>query len=197
MDLTNRTHLNTDELQRRMRTAADGWSLGRLRVHVRYSRRADYSGTCYYKQGVIYVNLGRHLAYPYRLGTSVAPAKSNARHWWKPIYTLELADEYQVALFVFLHELYHWLVHRARRNPRQKESMCDRFAARILVDRFGVRVRDERGRLARREAWDIQNVEAFVAAARPPRPVPAARAAVRPVAPAPIRNGQWLLFDLA
>jgi hypothetical protein len=196
MHLTNRTHLDTDVLHRGMLTAAEGWPLTRLRVHVRYSRGADYSGTCYYRQSIIYINLGRDLVYPYRLGTSVAPAKSNARHWWKPVYTLELADGYQVVLFVFLHELYHWLVHRARRNPRQKESMCDRFAARVLADRFNVRVHDARGRLARRDAWDIQDVEAFVSAARKAAPNRTARAAVRPVPPAPARGAQWLLFDL-
>ncbi len=71
-----------------------------------------------------------------------------------------------MVLFVFLHELYHFLVKRARRNPRQKESMCDRFAARYLVERFGATVRDSSGRIVPREAWDFQDLERFVAAAR-------------------------------
>ncbi len=172
MQLTNRTCLDTDRMLAMMRAALDGWPQRGLRVFVRYSRGADFSGTCYYKQSMIYVNLGRHLRYPYLLGTSVARSRSNARYWWKPVYSLELSDGYGVVMFVFLHEVYHWLVHRARRNPRQKESMCDRFASRMLVDRFGATMLDDRGRPVPRHAWDIQDVESFVAAACPKPRVP-------------------------
>ena len=144
--LHNSTNLTTARLQACCDEVLTGWAVGTVTVRVRYSRGADFSGTCYYRHNLIYVNLGRHLCYPYRMGTSVGRAKSNARSWWKPVYTLELADAYRVVLFVFLHEYYHWLVHQARRNPRQKESMCDRFATRILVDRFGSRLYDESGR---------------------------------------------------
>ena len=66
----------------------------------------------------------------------------------------------------FLHGLYHWLIRKARRNMRQKEAMCDRFAARHLVDRFGATVRDDRGRPVPRSEWDFQDVDGFVAAVR-------------------------------
>ncbi|MHC4092036.1 MAG: hypothetical protein ACYSVY_17505, partial [Planctomycetota bacterium] len=131
-----------------------------------YSRGADFSGTCCYQTRRIYVNLGRHLTYPYRMGTHLARARSNVRCWWKPIYTLELADGYQVVLFVFLHECFHLLIKRARRNTRQKESMCDRFAARALVDSHGAVVLDEHGRSVARETWDFQDLDRFVAPAR-------------------------------
>lgn len=199
MQVSNSTSLDTDRLVALMAETAQGWPVRRLRVRVRYSRGADFSGTCYYKHGLIHVNLGRHVRYPYRLGTSIARSESNARYWWKPIYTVELADAYQLVLFVFLHELYHWLVQRARRNPRQKESMCDRFAVRILVDRFGCPVRDEAGHPVARESWDFQDVLRFVAAARtptarPPRPVRSA--AKRPVPKRLLHGDQLLLFEV-
>ena len=202
LQLANSTQLDSDRLRGMMLEAAQGWPVRRLRLRVRYSRGADFSGTCYYRHNQVYVNLGRHLRYPYRMSTSVARARSNRRTWWKPIYALELADPYLVVLFVFLHEFYHWLVHKARRNPRQKESMCDRFATRILVDRFGCRLYDESGRPVPRDAWDIQDVERFVAAAREETPAgaPARKAATRPIPPAPcpppIRGRQLLLFDV-
>ena len=74
-----------------------------------------------------------------------------------------------------MHEFYHLLVKRARRNIRQKESMCDRFAARYLVDGFGAVVRDEGRDLVPRKVWDFQDLDGFVAAAR------TRRAARRPI----------------
>ena len=139
---------------------------------MRYSRSADFSGTCYYRTGKVYVNIGRHVVYPYFMATHIARAQSNTTHWWKETYTVQLADGYQLALFVFLHEFYHWLVSQARRNPRQKESMCDRFATRILVHRHGAQVRNAAGMAIGRSAWDFQDVDTFVETARrrtPPR----------------------------
>jgi Zn-dependent peptidase ImmA (M78 family) len=128
------------------------------------------------------------------MGTNLARAKTVGRRWYKPIYTLKISDGYELALFVFMHELYHLLIKRARRNTRQKESRCDRFAARFLVDRFGATVRDHKRRLMPREAWDFQDVESFVAAARD------RRAARRPIQlkakPGKERDGQLLLFEL-
>ena len=198
LQLVNRTGLDSDELRAMMLAAVDGWPVRRLRVHIRYSRGADFSGTCYYKRNLIYVNLGAHVRYPYGVRTSIARARSNARAWWKPVYKLELPDAQRLVLFVFLHEFYHWLVHKARRNPRQKESMCDRFATRILVDRFGARVHDDKGRSVPREAWDIQDLDRFVAAARAAThsAAPLRKAATGPVPRPRGKGGQLLLFDV-
>jgi hypothetical protein len=103
------------------------------------------------------------------MGTNLARARSNARHWWKPTYVIELSDAYQLALFVFLHELYHWLIYRAGRNIRQKESMCDRFAARALVDDWGTPISDGHNRPVPRTVWDFQDLDGFVVAARADR----------------------------
>jgi hypothetical protein len=166
MELRNSTKLDSARLVRTFNGYLQGWNGRNLKVYVRYSRGADFSGTCRYDCGHIYINIGRHVRYPYCMDTNLARARSNARSWWKPSYRIHLADAYQLTLFVFLHELYHWLVKKARRNPRQKESMCDRFAARALVDNYGVEVVDSRGHRVDRQQWDFQDLDGFVHAAR-------------------------------
>jgi hypothetical protein len=166
MEFRNSTDLDSERLLALFLRYSEPYRHDRLRVSVRYSRGADFSGTCFYRDARIFVNLGRHVRYPYSMGTQIARAKSNRTHWWREIYRLSIADPYQLALFVYLHELYHYLVKTAGRSPRRKESRCDRFAARVLVDDYGARVTDSRGRPVPREAWDFQEVEAFVAKAR-------------------------------
>ena len=205
MLLRNTTHLSTARLEALILPFERLWRCGQLTILVRYSRGADFSGSCLYARRRLHVNIGRHITFPYRLSTYLARARSNRRCWWKEEYTLELADACQLAYFVFLHELYHWLVKKAGRNTRQKESMCDRFAARALVEEFGCPVRDSRGRPVPRESWDFQDLDRFVAAARrKPRTrsvLPAdSRAARQPLTPGGIRAlplsaaGQLLLF---
>ena len=170
IEFENATDLSDQRLLALCRDGAAAWSTGRITLRVRYSRGADFSGTCFYTDKRILINLGRHLVYPYAMGTHLARAKTSGRSWYKPMYTVELTSGYEVVLFVFMHELYHLLVRKARRNPRQKESMCDRFAARYLVDRFRAPVRDEGGRLVLRDEWDFQDLDRFVAAAHRRRP---------------------------
>jgi len=166
MNLKNTTHLDSSTLKRMFLSAIDGWPFEGVQVSVRYSRGADFSGTCYYQSDRIYINLGRDNRYPYRLQTHIARPCSNRTHWWRELYTVDLADAYELVLFVFLHEFYHRLVHRARHNVRQKEARCDRFATRVLVDDYGATVLDEAGHLVARDAWDFQDLDGFVAAAR-------------------------------
>ena len=93
---------------------------------------------------------------------------------------MTVADAYQLALFVYLHELFHYLVKAAGRNPRRKEAMCDRFATAVLADEFGCRIRDAAGRRVPRDDWDFQDLHRFVAKAprqdaaiaRQPRQIP-------------------------
>lgn len=164
--LRNSTALADAELLELVTSAVRGWSTGELFIWVRYSRGADFSGACMYRTQRIYVNLGRHLTFPYRLRTYIARSRTSGRRWVKPLYSLMIADPQQLFFFVFLHELYHLLVKRTRRNTRQKESMCDRFAARQLVDRFGVEVQGTRSQPVDRPAWDFQDLDRFVAGAR-------------------------------
>jgi len=193
MDFRNTTALDSARLERLFLRHTYRFRHDRLVVRVRYSRGADFSGTCFYGQARIFVNLGRHVRYPYYLWTHIARSQSNATHWWREIYRVVIADAYQLALFVYLHELYHYLIKSARRNPRRKEAMCDRFATRVLVDCYHARVLDEHGRRVPRARWDFQDLDAFVAnaprvpttlfdlagTAPTPWPVPPAVAGVR------------------
>jgi hypothetical protein len=183
MDFTNSTSLDSNTLERMFLESADPFPTDELVVRVRYSRGSDFSGSCYYDTHRLFVNLGKHLVYPYAMDTYIARSVAARNGWVKPLYSIELADGYQVVLFVLMHEFYHWLIKRAGRNTRQKESMCDRFAARAMVDRFATPIRDSKGDPVQRLAWDFQNLDGFVARAhaRPTRTVrPAARASAPP-----------------
>ena len=194
IEFRNQTELDDERLLNLFLDAARGWSLGRVDVLVRHSRSADFSGTCFYRDRRIHINLGRHLVFPYSLATHVARARTMGRRWYKPAYYLSLADAYQLAVFIYLHEVYHMLVKRAKRNTRQKESMCDRFATRFMVERFGCRITERSGQAVERSAWDFQDVERFVSAARDGRALRAARRPV-PIARALEASGlQLLLF---
>lgn len=131
------------------------------------------------------------------MGTHLAKAVSRGRRWYKPIFSIELVDAYQLVAFVFMHELYHLLVKRSGRNTRQKESMCDRFAARYVVDRFGLSVLTEDGRLVDRDTWDFQDLLGFVERAKDRRRLrqkPAARTVVAESDSLAKSEHQWLLF---
>ena len=187
MDLRNSTSLDTERVHSMFVHHTLPYRHDRLKVRVRYSRGAEFSGTCYYGNGQILVNLGRHNRYPFTLATGIAKARSNRTHWWRPTYRLTVADAYQLALFVYLHELYHYLVKAAGRSPRRKEAMSDRFATRVLVDHYGCRVSDTSGRRVARETWDFKDLDAFVAGAakqKPPKHKPRAASMQKP-APKP------------
>lgn len=192
IDFHNATDLPDQPLLGLCLEGTHGWAVGGLTLRVRYSRGADFSGTCFYSDRRIHVNLGQHLTFPYRMQTYLARAKVVGRRWSKPLYTIELAHGGEVALFVFMHELYHLLIKQARRNTRQKESMCDRFAARFLVERCGAVISSEVGEPVPRPEWDFQNLDGFVAAARDRRA--ARRPGVRCLEARPTQIGQQLLL---
>ncbi len=173
IDFRNTTELSSAKLQTMFLYALNGWNAGNLIVRVRYSRGTDFSGTCIYADHAIYINLGRHLVYPYGMRTNLAKVRSTPRGWRRPEYIVEMKSAYHLAVFIFLHEIYHMLVYRAGRNRRQKESMCDRFAARHLVDHLGAIVRTPRGERVPRALWDFQDLDGFI------RRGPARRSACR------------------
>ncbi|MCG3126680.1 MAG: hypothetical protein CHACPFDD_01532 [Phycisphaerae bacterium] len=184
MHFINRTRLDSGRLLDSFLRFTHPWRHEELRVVVRDSRGADFSGACYYRDARIFINLGRHNRYPYALTTHVARATNHRTHWRRELYVIELDNAYQLALFIYLHELFHYLVKRAGRCTRRKEAMCDRYAARALVDHLGCSVRDEDGALVPRSVWDFQDLDRFVAAAPrapelrgvSPHPAPAPRA---------------------
>jgi hypothetical protein len=173
MEFHNATDLDTHRLNHLVERHTRPFRHDGLVVRVRYSRGADFSGTCYYNDARIFINLGRHVTFPYNMATHIAKAESNQQQWWRELYRLRLADAYQLVLFVYLHELYHYLIKLSKRNPRRKEAMCDRFATRVLVDEYQVPVLTPTGARAPRHQWDFQDLSAFVAAApkaTPPAP---------------------------
>ncbi len=195
MDFKNTTTLDSNILYETFLSAVAGWPTQQLVVRVRWSRGADFSGTCIYDTHRIYINLGRHLRYPYRMETYCARGRQAWGRYYKPGSFIELCDGYQVCLFVFAHEYYHWLVKRAERNTSQKESMCDRFAVRVLVDDYGCTVRDKHDRVLPRSEWDVQDLDGFVAAVKrqavAAEPPPLCRAAREVI---PLRDGDQLLL---
>jgi hypothetical protein len=163
MNIVNHTTLATERLVGMFLRAAGQWSPLALNVVVRYARSAIYSGTFAAHPDRIYINLGRNNRYPLQIDTAIARAHSARGCWWKPTYHVVAENEYQLALFIFLHELYHYLIHRAQRNPRKKEAMCDRFAVRYLVDHCRLEVFDSAKRPVARDEWLFQNLDRFVA----------------------------------
>jgi len=163
MDFRNSTDLDDTRLYAMFLRHTTPYRHDRLSVRVRHSRSADFSGTCYYREGRILVNLGRRNRYPYVMDTNLAKALTTRTGWRRELYNVTLADAEQLALFVYLHELFHYLVKRAGRSPRRKEAMCDRFAARVLVDHYHCPVRTVSGGLVPRETWDFKDLDAFVA----------------------------------
>jgi hypothetical protein len=165
MDFRNSTDLDDTRLYGLFLRHTAPFRHDRLTVRVRYSRGADFSGTCYYREARILVNIGRHNRYPYRMGTNIGKACSTPGGWYREVFYLTLANAEQLALFVYLHELFHYLVKQAKRSPKRKEAMCDRFAACALVDGHGCPVHRASGEPVPRELWDFKNLGAFVAAA--------------------------------
>lgn len=165
MEFRNSTHLDDTRLYGMFLRHTAPYRHDRLVVRVRYSRGADYSGTCFYQDARIFINIGRRNRYPYALATGIAKAHTTGNGWRRELYTLHIINAEQLALFIYLHELFHYLLKQARRSPRRKEAMCDRFAARVLVDDYGCRVTDGVDRRIPRNAWDFKDLDAFVAAA--------------------------------
>jgi hypothetical protein len=165
MILHNRTGLDSQELEPLLRRHIVGWPHDGVSVFVRYSRSADFSGACYYNSGRLFINIGRHVQYPYRIAARLARAQTHGRSWSRPNHGIIVESPFQLVLYVFLHEFYHWLLKQARRNLRQKEAMCDRFAARVLADDYHARIVDAQCCDVPRSSWDWQDLNGFVAAA--------------------------------
>lgn len=204
MNFRNTTSLDSARLLGDLERFSRPYRHDRLSVWVRASRGADFSGRCCYATSRIYVNLGPRNRYPYPLATHVARARSSRTHWWRETYRLVLAEPHQLALFIYLHEFYHFLVKAAGRNTRRKEAMCDRFATRVLVDHFGCPLTTRGGRAVGRSAWDFSDLDRYVARAprdahgRPDAAAPGAERPVRvrrPAEPAlaPVGTRQLLL----
>lgn len=165
VNFSNTTALDSDRLHAMFVRHTQPYCHEKLTVRVRFSRSSDFSGSCYYRDSRIFINLGRKNKYPYRLYVHLAKAQSNRRYWWRRASFLTVQDAYELALFIYLHELFHFLVKQAGRSTRRREAMCDRFAARVLVDQMGRNITDKFNREIPRSLWDFQDLEGVVAAA--------------------------------
>jgi hypothetical protein len=165
MKFVNATHLDSRALRQAFEHHSSPYRHDELSVRVGYTRSTPFRGACFYRDARIRVNIGRRNRYPFALATYVAKARKRGRGWSREPLYLELADAGELALFIYLHELYHFLVQRAGRGIRRKEAMCDRFATRVLVDEYRCVLRDGMGQVAPRAMWDFQDLEAFVAGA--------------------------------
>jgi hypothetical protein len=163
MEIINHTEFDARRIEVMFLRATQQWAAPKLRVTVRYSRGAIYSGTFASNPPRIFVNLHPRNRYPLRIETGIARAKSFGRSWWKPSYHVKAENPYQLALFVFMHEFYHYLIHRARRNSHRKEAMCDRFAVRYLNNHCRLAVYDSSGNPIARTGWLFQDLDGFVA----------------------------------
>jgi len=180
MEIINKTELDSRRIEAMFLKASAGWQAPSIKVVVRYSRGAVYSGTFASHPLRFYVNISRTNRYPLRVETGIAKSKSCGQTWWKPSYFIRTENAYQLALFVFLHEFYHYLIHRSQRNGHRKEGMCDRFAVRYLNQRCRLTVYDANGRPVPKAMWLFQDLDEFVrnhktellpsrAASRPPK----------------------------
>lgn len=165
MQFENQTELASGRLRDTFLRHTAPYRHDALQVAVRHTRKADFSGACYYRDARIFVNVGRRNRYPYSFVTHVAKARTHRTHWSREALRLTVADPYQLALFVYLHELFHYLVKVSGRKTGRKEAMCDRFATRVLVDEYGCPLETPRGLPAPRELWDFQDLHGFVARA--------------------------------
>jgi hypothetical protein len=170
VDFRNTTHIDSARLRSTCLLYAAPYDHQALRVRFRHSRGAPFSGSCYYRDARIFINIGRETRYPFSLATHLAKAQRVPGGWRREVFELAVRDAFQLALFVYLHELYHYLIQRAGRSLRRREAMCDRFAARRLVDDFGCALRRRTGRPVGREEWDFQDLDAFVRPAVRPAP---------------------------
>ena len=198
MDFRNRTNLLDTRLYPLILRHTEPFDHSYLRVRFKNSRGAPFSGSCYYRTSTLNINLSPRNTYPFALATHVARPQSNATHWWRELYELTLADAYQLALFIYLHELCHYLIKRAGRSVKRREGACDRFAARVLVDHYGSSLRDSHGREPARDSWDILNLDALLSDA--PRMTSVPRPATQgPPVPRviPVRIVGLPLFDNA
>lgn len=163
MEIINHTEFDTRRIEVMFRRATEQWVAPKLKVVVRYSRGAIYSGTFASHPPRIYVNIHPKNRYPLKIETGIAKSKTLGDFWWKPSYHIKAENPYHVALFVFLHEFYHYLVHRARRNSHRKEAMCDRFAVRYLTNHCRLAVYDMNNNPVPRSVWLFQDLDGFVA----------------------------------
>lgn len=123
MELVNKTHLRG--IEEKMRELVEGYSCTEnLQVKVKYTKenaRAPYSGICYYTKDKIRVSINPHNKYPIKINVG---SPFNKKAWEH--YHLNSPEE--LTLFVFLHEISHYLDYKNGLSVRCKQTKADKFA---------------------------------------------------------------------
>ncbi len=123
MKLVNGTHL--EGIEERIQEVVRGYDeVENLKVRVRYTRKkakTPYSGICYYKEDKIGVSVNPENKYPVKIRIGSPFNKSSWQY-----YYLDSPEE--VVMFVFLHELSHYLDYKNSLSVRCKQTKADKFA---------------------------------------------------------------------
>lgn len=124
MKLYNSTGIDTSALERH----AAEYDTGDLHTYVRLIRRGaktPYSGVCYYKRARIRVSINPRNLYPVpvRVGSPF-----DSRKWRH--YMMNSPE--QLAEFIFLHELSHYLDYKNGVPVRCKQTKADMFALKRM-----------------------------------------------------------------
>ncbi|MBN2250811.1 MAG: hypothetical protein JW724_01885 [Candidatus Altiarchaeota archaeon] len=124
MRLINETKIETG----RLHDLAEGFETEGLEVRIKRTRRnaeTPYSGICRFREGRIRVSINPKNLYPVpvRVGSPFNPGA------WKH-YLMESPEE--LACFIFLHELSHYMDHVNNVPVRCKQTRADLFALKRM-----------------------------------------------------------------
>jgi hypothetical protein len=124
MELINQTSRDMDFLQDYVKE----YDTEGLRVYmkdIKAGARVPYSGVCYYKKGRIRVSINPKNRYPLTLRVGSPFNKES----WK-YYQMKTYED--IASFVFLHELSHYLDYKNNVPVRCKQTKSDNFALKKM-----------------------------------------------------------------
>jgi len=99
-----------------------------LRVYmkdIRVGARVPYSGVCYYKKGRIRVSINPKNRYPLKIRVGSPFNKESWRYY-------DMNSYEDIASFVFLHELSHYLDYKTGVPVRCKQTKSDCFALKKM-----------------------------------------------------------------
>jgi len=122
MKILNKTEFR--EMDEILRSYVENYNLENLIVKISYMRKgakSPYSGICYYKKNKIRVSINKNNKYPIKIKVG---SPFNTASW--EYYYLNSPEE--VILFVFLHEISHYLDYINGLAMGCKETKADKFA---------------------------------------------------------------------
>jgi hypothetical protein len=123
MKLINKTNL--EGIEKKVYELVMGYNgMENLQVKIKYTKenaKTPYSGVCYYREDKIRVSINPKNRYPLKITVGSPFNKSS----WQNYY---LNSEEELALFVFLHEISHYIDYKNGLSVRCKQTKADKFA---------------------------------------------------------------------